>query len=247
MARTKGHGNPNWTRDETILALDLYFKSGSSLPSRIDPNVKVLSALLQSLPYHANSSKRESFRNADGVAFKIQNLHNVATGKGLGNVSEMDRKVWAEFGTRPDEVESLANLIRAGIKYSEALPRSIDSFEVDEEFFEGRVLTVLHKRRERHPALRRRLMEARQRLGKLKCDLCSAFSISDDPFFEDATFEAHHTLPLAAAMERTTRLTDVALLCASCHRLVHRAISVNKRWLSIGECGELLRRRSNRA
>jgi hypothetical protein len=27
MAVTQGHGNPNWTRDETILALDLYLKS----------------------------------------------------------------------------------------------------------------------------------------------------------------------------------------------------------------------------
>lgn len=26
MARTQGHGNPNWTRDETILALDLYLE-----------------------------------------------------------------------------------------------------------------------------------------------------------------------------------------------------------------------------
>jgi len=25
MAVTHGHGNPKWTRDETILALDLYF------------------------------------------------------------------------------------------------------------------------------------------------------------------------------------------------------------------------------
>jgi 5-methylcytosine-specific restriction protein A len=28
MAKTDGRGNPPWTRDETILALDLFFDAG---------------------------------------------------------------------------------------------------------------------------------------------------------------------------------------------------------------------------
>lgn len=33
MAVTKGHGNPNWNRDETILALEAYFALGGKNPS----------------------------------------------------------------------------------------------------------------------------------------------------------------------------------------------------------------------
>jgi|SRR5579872_1941347 len=239
MARTHGHGNPNWTRDETILALALYFGSNKAIPSRTDPRVRELSELLRSLPYHASASKKESFRNPDGVAFKLQNLHNVATGKGLGNVSEMDRQIWFEFSSRQHEVRSLATLIKAGVKFASAEIEPVDSYE-DDEFFEGRLLTEIHKRRERNPNVRKRLLVSRRKSGNLACDLCSGQSITRDPTFEDASFEAHHTLPLSMATARMTRLADLSLLCANCHRLVHRAISSKKRWLSIDECRDLL-------
>jgi 5-methylcytosine-specific restriction enzyme A len=235
MARTHGHGNPNWTREEPILAFALYFESGKTLPSRADPRVRQLSDLLRSLPYHANATKKESFRNPDGVAFKLQNLHNVATGQGLGNVSEMDRKIWVEFGTHPHEIKSLAELIRSGVKYASSSPEATDRYE-DEEFFEGRLLTEIHKKRERNPNVRKRLLASRRRSGRLACDLCYGHSISNDPIFEDASFEAHHTIPISTTFERITRLADLALLCANCHRLVHRAIASRKSWLSINEC-----------
>src|ERR1700687_641779 len=98
MAQAHGHGNPKWTRDEVILALDLYFNCGGSIPSKGDARVQKLSSVLRRLPYHGAESRKDSFRNPDGVAFKLQNLRHVATGKGLGNVSETDRAVWAEFG-----------------------------------------------------------------------------------------------------------------------------------------------------
>lgn len=242
MARTHGHGNPDWTRDETILALDLYFESGNALASRFDPRVQKLSDLLRGLPYHASASKKkESFRNSDGVAFKLQNLHNVATGKGLANVSKMDRQIWAEFGSRPSDTRMIAQLIRDGIKFASTLPESVTSPEED-EFSEGRLLTEIHKRRERNPSLRKRLLSSRRKSGVLACDLCRHGLFCDDPRFEDASFEVHHTLPISMTMERLTRLGDLALLCANCHRLIHRAISIRKSWISIDECRQLLGR-----
>ncbi|MBB5060889.1 hypothetical protein HDF16_005625 [Granulicella aggregans] len=73
MARTHGHGNPDWTRDETILALALYLETGEAVPSKKDPRVQRLSSTLRALPYHAEAARRETFRNPDGVAFKLQN------------------------------------------------------------------------------------------------------------------------------------------------------------------------------
>lgn len=231
MARTHGHGNPNWTRDETILALDLYFDLNEKIPSGSDERVKALSEVLRRFPYHAEASRKESFRNADGVAFKLQNLRQVATGKGLGNVSETDRAVWFEFGASPAATKSLANLIRAGITASE----DSEPVREDVEFVEGRVVTELHTRREREPKLRARLLSSRHSSGKLFCEMCGAPPLSTNAELQEAHFEAHHIISLSSTGARITRLSDVALLCANCHRLLHRAIAVEKRWLSVAE------------
>lgn len=234
MARTHGHGNPKWTRDETILALSLYFECGRTIPSSDDARVKDLSVLLRSLPYHALASKRESFRNPDGVAFKLQNLRQVATGKGLGNVSATDRQVWTEFGSRPQKVKAAAELIRQGLRLSQTQGDAPDDDD-EEEFTEGRVLTEVHKKRERDRRIRKKLISARRKSGRLCCEMCQRPSTAADAALEDATFEAHHIVPVARAMERKTRLSDMALLCANCHRLLHRSISLSKRWLDIGQ------------
>ncbi|HYC42293.1 MAG TPA: HNH endonuclease [Noviherbaspirillum sp.] len=230
MAKTTGHGNPNWTRDETILALDLYFDLNGKIPSGSDDRVQALSALLRRFPYHAEASRKDSFRNPDGVAFKLQNLRQVATGKGLGNVSEMDRRVWEEFGHLPSKTKTAADLIRAGVKATAEEPE----FE-DIEFTEGRIITALHGRRERNPNLRKRLLAQRKSKGALCCDMCGTAPLASNPDMQDAQFEAHHVVPLSVAGMTTTRLSDLALLCACCHRLLHRAIASQKRWVTIEE------------
>lgn len=231
MARTHGHGNPDWTRDETILALDLYFDLGGKIPSGSDRRVMELSDVLRQFPYHANASKKESFRNPDGVAFKLQNLRQVATGRGLGNVSTTDKAVWQEFGASPAATKSLANLIRAGV----AAPEAREPVQVDVEFAEGRVITELHTRRERAPKLRERLLSSRRESGKLFCEMCGAPPVVSNTGLLEAHFEVHHVVPLGSAGPRVTRLLDLALLCANCHRILHRAIAIERRWLSIAE------------
>lgn len=231
MARTHGHGNPNWTRDETILALDLYFDLNGKIPSGTDERVMALSEVLRRFPYHVEASRKESFRNPDGVAFKLQNLRQVATGKGLGNVSETDRSVWLEFGASRAATKLLANLIRAGVTASEAS----EPVREDIEFVEGRVVTELHTRREREPKLRGRLLSSRRDSGKLFCEMCGAPPLSTNAALREAHFEAHHIVPLSSTDTRTTRVSDLALLCANCHRLLHRAIAIEKRWITVAE------------
>lgn len=228
MAVTAGHGNPKWTRDETLLALDLYLQCTGSVPGPKDPRVIKLSEIIQALPIHVGGDRKASFRNPDGVAFKMQNLRQIATGQGLGNVSATDREVWADYGDRPEEVHRLAELIKA--EKGQELPL----FAVDEVFKEGRILTAVHLRRERKPLLRRKLLKNRRELGALKCDVCGDGPKVNSEKFDDATFEVHHRRPLAHGDgEKETRLQDVALLCASCHRLIHRMMSVERRWIDV--------------
>lgn len=170
MAVTKGHGNPNWTRDETVLALDLYLSCEGAIPSKSDERVKNLSELLRSFPYHSFSARKESFRNPDGVAFKLQNIRNVATGKGLGNVSNMDKRIWNELGDKPEKVKELTALICSGIKINNEIG---DQAETLEDFNEGRIVTETHLKRERNPNIRKRLLESRIQSDELKCELCN--------------------------------------------------------------------------
>lgn len=169
MAVTTGQGNPKWTREETILALELYFECAPSVPGPSDPRVQRLSELLRSLPYHEGESRNSTFRNPDGVGFKIANLRQVATGRGLQNFSKMDREVWEEFGGDPEKTRRISALIREGIEVVRSNP---DSESEDCTFAEGDVLTKAHRRRERNPRLRKKLLEARRKLGPLSCEIC---------------------------------------------------------------------------
>lgn len=232
MAVTHGHGNPDWTRDETLLALGLYFELGGSVPDSSDARIRELSACLRKIPYHSPAARRPSFRNPDGVSFKLQNLRQLATGRGLSNVSKVDRQIWKEYGARPDEAIRAAQKLKQAMLALEVLdPADGD----DDEFAEGRLITALHYRRERDSRVRKRLLSSRKKSGKLRCDICNQSSRVATDAYHDAVFEAHHTVPLSSSGERITRLADVALLCANCHRLLHRAIKVEGRWISIQE------------
>lgn len=234
MARTHGRGNPAWSRDEIILALELYNKFDSLIPSNNDEQVRALSQYLRSLPYHGNKPRNETFRNPDGVVFKLNNIRAVATGKGLKNVSAMDRAVWKDLGGNPRKVKTLAKQIRESVTITESTPENDDD-DADEVFKEGQFTTRMHKTRERSRRIRKRLLKSKRKSGPLSCDLCGAQSPTADTRYEDAMFEGHHIVPIAQSFTRETRLKDMALLCANCHRLIHRVISKEKKWLGVAE------------
>lgn len=243
MAATQGHGNPKWSRDETILALDLYLKLGGQVPSPSDPSIVALSNELRALLFHEGASKTDSFRNPDGVAFKLQNLRQLATGHGLPNVSAVDREVWRDFGGKETVVSDLARLIREGSATEGITAAHIGLVEDEEEFLEGKVVTAIHKARERNPKVRKTLIKARLASGPLSCDACEEGPKTAEPSLYLAGFESHHKVPLSATEIRSTKLTDVALLCATCHRLIHRAMHQQRRWVSIPEFRELLQQK----
>jgi len=86
----------------------------------------------------------------------------------------------------------------------------------------------------------RAALTLRRSCGGHKCDICGRSSLDFTQSFGDAVFESHHVVPLASGQERNTRLKDLALLCANCHRMVHRAIAHTKRWLTTEEAKLLI-------
>ena len=59
--------NPPWSRDEFVLALDLYFRHPPSQISQSHPEVIALSEALNSLPFHSDRPDEERFRDPNGV------------------------------------------------------------------------------------------------------------------------------------------------------------------------------------
>jgi 5-methylcytosine-specific restriction protein A len=218
--------NPNWTRDELILALDLYFRAGSSSVSERHPEIAALSRLLNQLPIHPNRASAEHFRNDASVYMKLCNIMRLDpdyAGKGLDAGSKLDEVVWNDFTGRRDLLARTASAIRASIQVtgSREPPELLD----DEEFLEGRVLTRLHKVHERNSAIvERKKQLVLSQTGRLACEVCR-FDFGD--FYGDigeGFAECHHLVPLSDLRGvRPVRLDDLVIVCANCHRMLHRS------------------------
>lgn len=232
MAVTKGQGNPKWMRDETILALELYLSSSDQVPSSNDSRVQNLSALLRSFPFHDDFAKNHTFRNPDGVAFKLQNLKAVATGKGLNNTSKTDQAVWNELGHDPDLVKKLAADIKNGLAVIAEEPEQYNS---NAEYDEGSVVYRIHAKRERSPGLRNKFLKKCKKDGELTCELCGNQAIHIHPDFRDSVFEVHHLNPLNNTGKTKNSMTNLALLCANCHRVIHKLIREHTEPVSLEE------------
>ena len=107
---------------------------------------------------------------------------------------------------------------------------------------EGRVLTRAHLRRERNRELvGRKKLKVHSETGALRCEVCG-FDFYMIYGERGAGFaECHHLVPLADLSPDTrTRLTDLAILCANCHRMIHRQAP----WLTLDELRQLVTERT---
>ena len=105
---------------------------------------------------------------------------------------------------------------------------------------EGRELLRLHRTRERS----RGLVTSKKRLvmfeaGRLVCEACGFdFEAAYGPRGEGFA-ECHHTQPISQSDPgRRTRLSELAVVCANCHRMLHR-----RPWVSVAELREVVRLR----
>lgn len=234
--------NPKWTRDELILALDLYFKENPSHISQSNPKVIELSELLNNLPIHARETADEKFRNPNGVYMKMCNflrLDPSYTGSGLSSGAKLDEIVWNEFANQQELLRQTAKAISenyVGI----SRPKSIEeeSADQEEEFPEGRVLTKTHKVRERSGTLPAKKKKAvLNATGKLECEVCG-FDFSKKYGEIGIGFsECHHNKAISELKPgETTKLSDLSIVCANCHRMIHKA----RPWLTVQELKDKL-------
>lgn len=93
--------NPDWSREETILALELYQRHRPRLLDETHPDVVALSEELRGLAVARGVRGLVTFRNPTGVSMKLSNLRGADpqnAGKGLPHGSAVEERVWEEFG-----------------------------------------------------------------------------------------------------------------------------------------------------
>lgn len=234
----KSSRNPDWSRDELMLALHLYLHNRHTQPGKRSAKVKALSELLGTM---SNLSHREiNYRNAAGVYMKLMNFRSIdplftlAGKKGLKQGSKDDQVVWNLYAGNLSYLDTLVSKIKDVLAYDVTETGIADDDEDEiEDCEEGRILTRMHRFRERN---RKLVAEFKKKYlakhGHFECAGCD-FDFSDKYGEVSARLiDVHHTKPVHTLKPGDkTKAKDLALLCVSCHRAVH----ARKHWLGIAE------------
>ena len=232
--------NPNWTKDELILALELYFRDPTARGNKKHPEVINLSRLLNRLPIHLDNEIETNFRNPTGVAMKLGNFLRFDpsyTGKGLDRGNKMEEEVWNLYSSNISALILAKDAIINNIDFVKK-NKVINTPDFIEEASEGRLLTRVHITRERNQGLiKRKKKSVLNETGSLKCEVCSFDFKQVYGALGEGFAECHHVKPVSLLKpNEKTKIKDLAILCANCHRMIHR----ERPWKTIEELKALL-------
>lgn len=230
----------DWSRDELILALDVYVQWEGMPPSKASWEITDLSEAIMRLRQALGSEVGSVVRSADVVHMKIMNFRRFdpalesAKPAVWSPEGRLDKLIWDEFSKERERLARIAGAIRSVVAVSSRpLNDTGHDFGAGEDAVEGRLLTLLHRRRERA----RHLVEKKKRwawneYGRLACEVC-AFDFAARYGKRGKGFmECHHTKAVETLGDcALTRIQDLALVCSNCHYMIHS----RRPWLSLAD------------
>jgi len=181
----------------------------------------------------------EELHDPAGKPFAHRSL-SVVTRRSIVDVPRTSPRQSERVVDAAQELKITASL--PGIPVDPQEPESGPDDDADEAegFPEGRIQYRVHRTYERSRRLRelakRRALKTHGRIACVVCgfDFAAVYGALGDGFIE-----CHHTKSVSTLPEgATTKLEDIALLCANCHRMVHR----RRPWLTRDELPNLLLR-----
>ena len=157
-----------------------------------------------------------------GIDFK----NSVVSGKGI---TELEVNTIYEYGF--NTIESVMH------KLNEA--NNIGFTEDDKGFPEGKQILKKHLIRERNSEVIKLAKERFiQQHGRLFCEVCEFDFYDHYGDIGKDYIEGHHTKPVSELAENEeTKVDEIALVCANCHRMLHR----KRPWLTINQLKDLLK------
>lgn len=111
------------------------------------------------------------------------------------------------------------------------------------EFPEGKIVERTHRARERNSQVVSLAKENYKRTnGRLFCQVCDFDFEKEYGLIGKDFIEAHHTIAVSEMKpEHKTKIDDIAMLCANCHRMVHK----KRPWLTMNDLKSLLKNEKN--
>lgn len=102
-------------------------------------------------------------------------------------------------------------------------PKGVEPFFYEEDYDEGAMALRSHLIRERNFAVVKKAKELwRATDPLLHCDVCGFSFVEAYGEHGEGYIEAHHTKPIATLKAGSkTRVSDLAKVCANCHRMIH--------------------------
>ncbi|MBS9848183.1 HNH endonuclease [Vibrio alginolyticus] len=122
----------------------------------------------------------------------------------------------------------------SSIERLEQITSNIDEEQEAEELesgYEGKPILRLHKSRERSAKIvKQKKKQVIKETGKLACEVCSMDFKAVYGELGNGFAECHHKNPLSLRDEnKKTELSDLAIVCSNCHRMLHR----KRPWIKI--------------
>lgn len=230
-----------WTKDELLLALDLYNRTdGARGISKDSKEVKELSEILRGMSIYLNGERADNYRNNGSVYTKLMNFRACDPnydGKGLENAGESTKEVWNEFFDKKDEVKIIAEILRKQIKEDHSASADESFSNEEDEFPEGKIIYRLHKQRERNSEKVRKLKADAMAQNNLKCCICGFDFRKVYGELGAGFIECHHTKPISEyIVGEKTKIKDLVLVCANCHRMLHKS----RPWKTVDELRQII-------
>jgi len=154
------------------------------------------------------------------------------------------KSLTSRFGayfTRPTELDKTewSRLTAFSAEFADKSRQDDYSDGGDTEFPEGKEYEVRHKTRERNPKLvARAKARFKARFGHLFCEACDFDFAARYGNAGDGFIEVHHKIPVSELKPNSaTKISDLALVCSNCHRILHR----RRPWLTVQALRRLIR------
>lgn len=198
---------------------------------------------IREIDTHGVPVSRASYRYdllLHGKSYPPKYVISIATKIASG--SELTPERFNAVEAREYFVKNGFTIIVKSAGHRRAIGRIADEDE-ESRFAEGAEKYRVHRSLERDPSVVKKAKEYRLSQGQdLRCDVCDLSFFEQYGKIGEGYIEAHHTVPISILRgEKRTKISDIALVCSNCHRMIHRS----KPMLSVSALREIVKLNRN--